>query len=168
MAEPLFKKPPKKIVIAYDLFGKKQKRPLGNFRFRVGAYGILKKGEKILVQRHPLLEKYGLPGGGIDIGEKIASGLYREFKEETGLDVKIKRLVAVGESLFSWEGEDAQSILIYYEVKKIGGILLHKGNRKDTSEVKFVDIDRLTKNNTQRVFLKFIEEYKKSNKQFRR
>ena len=168
MAEPLFKKAPNKIVIAYDLFDKKHKRPLRNFRFRVGAYGILKKGEKILVQRHPLLRKYGLPGGGIDIGEKIASGLYREFKEETGLKVKISRLITVGENLFTWKGEDAQGIFIYYEVKKIGGNLLREGNRKDTVEVKFVDIDKLSKANIQKIYIDAIDEYKRLNKQFRR
>ena len=168
MEESLFKKSPDRIVVAEDLFDEKHRRPLRNFRFRVSAFGILSKGKKILVQRHPLLKKYGLPGGGIEIGEKIAPGLYREFKEETGLVVKISRLITVGENLFTWKGEDAQGIFIYYEVKKIGGNLLREGNRKDTVEVKFVDIDKLSKANIQKIYIDAIDEYKRLNKQFRR
>lgn len=162
MEEKLFKPIINKKVIAYDLFDKKHIRNLRNFKFRAGAYGILKVGERILVQRHPLLRKYGIPGGGIEIGESISEGLYREFKEETGLEVKAARLICVNEDLFTWNGEDAQGIFIYYEVKKIGGELLSSGNGEDTAEVKFIDPNKLTKENTQRVYWPAIKAYTKS------
>lgn len=161
MTQPLFAKIPNTKITAYDLFDKKHKRSLRNFKFRVGVYGILRKGNEILVERHPLLKKYGFPGGGIDIGEKIFEGLYREFKEETGLGVKIKCLIAVGEDMFTFKGEDAQGIFIYYEVEEVGGKLLAGGNNEDTAEVRFIELNKLTKDNTQRVFWKTIKEYKK-------
>ena len=36
-----------------------------------------------------------LPGGFVDIGEKVENALIREMKEETNLDVKIQRLLGV-------------------------------------------------------------------------
>lgn len=160
--QTLFRQIKDKKVIAYDLFDKKYSRDLKNFRFRVGTYGILKVGERILVQRHPLLRKYGLPGGGIDIGESISEGLYREFKEETGLKVKATHLIYVGEDMFTWNGEDAQGIFIYYEVKKVGGKLLTHGNSEDTAEVKFINMKKLSRENTQRVYWSAIKTYTKS------
>jgi ADP-ribose pyrophosphatase YjhB (NUDIX family) len=114
MVEPLFNPKPDKVIEVYDLFDNKHKRNLKNFKFRVSVYGVLEKGNKILVQRHPKLETYGLPGGGVEIGETINNSLTREFKEETGLTVKVEKLITVTEDFFTYEGEDAHSILITY------------------------------------------------------
>jgi len=38
---------------------------------------------------------WSLPGGGLDVGEDVASAIVREVKEETGFDVKIERLVGI-------------------------------------------------------------------------
>ncbi|MFN3813796.1 MAG: NUDIX domain-containing protein [Aquificaceae bacterium] len=49
----------------------------------------------VLVER--LYPPYGfaLPGGFVEIGERVEQALTRETKEETGLDVSIKRLFGV-------------------------------------------------------------------------
>ncbi|HUW21887.1 MAG TPA: NUDIX domain-containing protein [Candidatus Bathyarchaeia archaeon] len=145
-----------KMTTAYDLFGNKYQRQLKNFKFRVSVYGILSKGDKVLMQRHPLLKKYGLPGGGIDLGESISSALLREFKEETGLIIKLRKLLDVTEDFFTYEDEDFHSILIFYEVEKAGGKLITMGNQEDTAEVKYIKLTKLSRNNTQRVFWKTI------------
>jgi len=160
MPEPLFNPNPDKVIEVYDLFDKKHKRNLKNFKFRVSAYGVLYKANKILVQRHPKLKTFGLPGGGVEIGETINNSLVREFKEETGLRVGIGKLITVTEGFFTYEGEDAHSISITYEVKKVGGKLLLEGNQDDTGEVKFMKLKDLTENNTQRVFWEIIKAIK--------
>ncbi len=157
MSEPLFNSNPDKIIEVYDLFDKKHKRNLKNFRFRVSAYGILRKGEGILVQRHPKLKSFGLPGGGVDIEETINDSLLREFIEETGLKVEVGNLITVTEDFFTYEGEDAHSVMITYEVKRVGGKILPHGNQDDTGEVRFIDLKDLSKDNTQRVFWKIIK-----------
>jgi len=162
MPEPLFNPKPDKVIEAYDLFNKKHKRNLKNFKFRVSVYGVLHKGDKILVQRHPRLKTYGLPGGGVEIGETINSSLVREFVEETGLTLKIGKLITVTESFFTYEGEDAHSILITYEVSSLGGKLLTEGNKEDTGEVKFIELDKLTKKTTQRVFWEIVKQLKQT------
>ena len=149
------------MVDAYDLETKFiKKRDLRNFRFRVGAFGILKEENKILVERHPLSHKYALPGGGVEIGETIAQGLRREFEEETGIKVKLGRLLFVNEHMFTLKGEDAQGVFIYYEVQKIGGRLHKSGNGEDTAEVRFMDIDKLSEDNIQKTYWQAIKSFR--------
>lgn len=62
----------------------------------VGASALVvnKKGEVLLTQRHDL-RVWVFPGGGINKNEAPAEAAKREVEEETGLKVKIVRLVAV-------------------------------------------------------------------------
>lgn len=148
MAEGLFTKIPNKTIKAYDLFGNEHQRELKNFKFRASAYGVLIENGKILLKRHPAIEKFDLPGGGIELDETIHEGLVREFKEETGLSVEIGKLLFVEDSFFTYNGEDAHGILIFYEVKKIGGTLTT--NKEDSVEVKYLDVDSLNHDNVHR------------------
>ena len=111
MTDLLFNTQPDKLVYAFDLFDRKHKRSLKNFRFRVSTYGILFNQNKLLVQRHPKLTTFGLPGGGGEIGEKLNDSLFREFEEETGLKIAISKLFSVTEDFFTYKGQDAHSIL---------------------------------------------------------
>lgn len=65
-----------------------------NFRLRPGAYGILPRGDKILLT-HQLdsSEPFQLPGGGIDPGESPVAALRREILEETGWTIAAPRRV---------------------------------------------------------------------------
>ena len=66
--------------------------------FNVRVYGVLLDEEKrLLVSDEFIRGQYitKLPGGGLEIGEGTRDCLQREFKEETGLDVK------VGEHLYT-------------------------------------------------------------------
>jgi len=159
--ERFFNIPPNKKINAYDLFNKIHKRNLRDFKFRVGAYGILRRKDEILLQRHPKIKSFGFPGGGVEINETIPKALCREFFEETGFKVKIVKLLGITEDFFTSEGEDAHGVLIYYEVKKTGGKLLPEGNGWDTGEVKFMKLSDLNKKNTQRVYWPFIKRLKK-------
>ena len=59
----------------------------------VRTVGVLINDGKILVQRDLNGNEYALPGGHIRIGETLETGLIREFKEETGADIKCSRLL---------------------------------------------------------------------------
>lgn len=152
MPESLFNPNPNKIIEVFDLFGEKHKRNLKNFKFRVSVYGALCNKGNILLQRHPRLESFGLPGGGVEIDETIKTALSREFKEETGLDVDIGNLISVTEDYFTYEGEDSHSVLITYEVKRKSGRIIRQGNHDDTGEVKFMNLDKLNRETVQHVF----------------
>jgi ADP-ribose pyrophosphatase YjhB (NUDIX family) len=160
----IFNPNPDKKILVHDLFGKKHQRNLKSFKLRASAYGILFDKDQILVQRHPMLKTYGLPGGGMDIGESLEIALKREFMEETGLKIKKDKLVCVTEDFFTQNDQDAQSVLVTYIVRKTGGELLSKGNQEDTAEVKFMKLDDLTKDNVQRVFWPIIKIIKTNKK----
>lgn len=53
----------------------------------VGALIFNPEGKILLVRTHKFHDKYVVPGGHIEVGEKMTDALIREAKEETGLDV---------------------------------------------------------------------------------
>ena len=52
------------------------------------------KGQ-ILLQQRSDNGRWGLPGGSVEIGESVCEAIGREVREETGLEVKVERLVGV-------------------------------------------------------------------------
>ncbi|MGD0610784.1 MAG: NUDIX domain-containing protein [Anaerolineales bacterium] len=54
----------------------------------VGALILNPAGEMLLVRSHKWKGKYTIPGGHVELGEKVSQAVVRESKEETGLDVK--------------------------------------------------------------------------------
>jgi len=148
MTEGLFTKISNKTIRAYDLYGNEHQRELKNFKFRASVYGVLVEDDKVLLKRHPAIEKFDLPGGGVELDETIPDALIREFKEETGLSVEVGKLLLVEDSFFTYNGEDAHGILIFYEVRKTGGTLTT--NNDDSVEVRLFDIVSLNHDNLHR------------------
>lgn len=83
--------------------------------------GVLIKGNQILVQRDKEGNEYALPGGHIKIGETLENGLIREYKEETGAEIRIKRLLWSEECFWEWNGKQAHSIAFYYLIEECEG-----------------------------------------------
>jgi ADP-ribose pyrophosphatase YjhB (NUDIX family) len=67
----------------------------------VGAV-IVHHGEVLLVRRGnpPLEGEWSIPGGALELGEKLRDGIAREVLEETGLDVEVGPLLDVVDSIF--------------------------------------------------------------------
>ncbi|MBO4478211.1 MAG: NUDIX domain-containing protein [Lachnospiraceae bacterium] len=82
------------------------------------------KGE-VLLQRRGNSNKWGFPGGAIEIGETPQMAAIREAKEETGLDVEVGKIIGVFTDLDITyaSGDQAQSVVIAYELKPVGGEL---------------------------------------------
>ena len=53
----------------------------------VGIFIINPKGELLLLRSHKWPGRYVVPGGHVELGERIEQTVIREAKEETGLDV---------------------------------------------------------------------------------
>lgn len=63
---------------------------------KVDIRGIaLSTDKKILLVKESLDSKWSLPGGWADVGYSPREVIIKEFKEETGLDINPKRLLAV-------------------------------------------------------------------------
>jgi nucleoside triphosphatase len=53
----------------------------------VGVFIFNQAGELLLLKSHKWFDKYVVPGGHVELGERLEEAAIREAKEETGLDV---------------------------------------------------------------------------------
>lgn len=76
-------------------------------------------GGIVLVRRgiHPGYGKWVFPGGFVDRGEVVTDAAVREAKEETNLDVRVRRLLNV----YSYAGLPV--VVVVYEAEVVGGEL---------------------------------------------
>ena len=102
--------------------------------------GIIRndKGE-ILLQRTGQDERWSLPGGAIDPGEKPAEAIVREVKEETGLDVRPTSILALlGGEKFRYTYPNGHQVEYHFAVfacEVLGGEL--GGLDDETEELRF-------------------------------
>jgi len=103
--------------------------------------GILVSPQGILLIRRknqPYAGQFALPGGFVNVGERVEEAVRREMQEETGLITEIIRLSGV----YSDPDRDPRghTVSLVYVLKKIGGKLI-AGD--DASEARFFPIDEL-------------------------
>ncbi|MGG1658117.1 NUDIX domain-containing protein [Brevibacillus sp. NRS-1366] len=90
----------------------------------LGAYGICLNEDKLLVIQKgsgPYIGRYDLPGGTVEANESLTEAVKREFVEEAGIDVQIKRNVGVCDYLIPYElanrgTSDIHHIAIFYSL----------------------------------------------------
>ncbi|EGD71835.1 MAG: Putative NUDIX hydrolase [Candidatus Parvarchaeum acidiphilum ARMAN-4_'5-way FS'] len=101
---------------------------------------ILKDNQILLIKRKndPYKDKWAIPGGFVEYGEKTEDAVLREVKEETGLEAKISDLVGV----YSNPKRDPRKhvVSITYLLKDISGT--EKGG-DDAKEAKWWNINEL-------------------------
>jgi nucleoside triphosphatase len=66
----------------------------------VGALVVNLKGEVLMVTSNKWHDKYTVPGGHIELGERAEDAIKREVKEETGLNVDSVRLLLVQQAIY--------------------------------------------------------------------
>jgi len=66
----------------------------------VGALIFNSEGKILLIKSHKWRGKYVIPGGHIELGEKMEEALKREIKEETGLDIFDIKFICFQEFIF--------------------------------------------------------------------
>ena len=89
------------------------------------AAGVLIKKGKILLQRDKNSAEYAVPGGHVQVGETTENAVKREFREETGVDAAVERLLWTEECFWQWNGRQMHSLCFYY---------LIEGDFSDTGE----------------------------------
>ena len=130
-----------------------------------GAAAIIvnNKGQ-ILLQSRADRDKWGLPGGCQELGERFQDTVIREIKEETNLDVKEEdlQLIDIVSGLSRRNEYPNGDVVInntaLYCIKKYSGELKWDAESKD---MKFFDIDDLPQNQNDQ---DLIEIYKQKRK----
>ena len=100
----------------------------------------IRDGQIVLIKRKnpPFQGSYALPGGFVDYGETVENAVIREFKEETGLDADIKKLIGI----YSEPDRDPRghTVSIAFELKITGGNMI-AGD--DAANVSLFPLDEL-------------------------
>lgn len=138
-----------KTITCKDVAGKEYEIPVNKLKWRPAAYGAVIKDGKILLSKQ-FGDKYDLPGGGIDLGEKLEDGVIREVKEETGIDVKNPKLLGFEESFFMDShalNEAYHCYLFYYACEYVGGELSTDGfdewEKQYAEMAEWIPLDRI-------------------------
>jgi len=83
--------------------------------------------QKILLQQRSDNGRWCFPGGAMDPGESAAEACEREIREETGLEVRVTRLIAVYSDphciVEYADGNRWQVLSLHFEAEVIGGEL---------------------------------------------
>ena len=110
---------------------------------------IFNEKNQVLLQKRADVGLWGIPSGHIEIGETVSEAAIREIKEETDLDIKIKKLIGVysdpNSQVFEYpNGQVVHFITTCFLAEITGGEL--KCNSDESLEIKFFDQQNLPQN----------------------
>jgi ADP-ribose pyrophosphatase YjhB (NUDIX family) len=109
-------------------------------RFGVGVTGIVRAADgRVLLLRHrlwPAEGQWGFPSGFAQRGETFQETVVREVREETGLTVRVGRLLEL-RSAFRYRVE------VYYEAALVGGVDGIVLDGREILEARLFPLDKL-------------------------
>ncbi len=125
----------------------------------VGAV-VIKEGKFLLVKRkyEPNVGNWSLPGGLIELGEKVCEALIREVIEECGIEVKPTKIIEVIDFIEKDKKEKLKYhyVIIDYEAEYINGIL---NPASDVTEVNWFALDELINLNLPEITYNLFKKY---------
>ncbi len=117
-----------------------------NGSLRVGSAAVIfdESRRKVLLTRRADNGQWCLPGGGMEPGESGAENCIREVFEETGLHVRIVRLIGVYSDpnyLIEYpDGNHVQIVALSFEAEPVGGTL---GLSDETTETGYFSLEEI-------------------------
>ena len=127
-------------IIYGDRIGKQGKIRLGC------SAAIFDEQKRVLLTRRNDNGQWCLPSGGLEPGESAAEACEREVLEETGLSVRVKRLVGVyshpDQLVIYADGNKVQIVALHFEAEIIGGEL---GLSDETSDYGYFAMEEIEK-----------------------
>ena len=125
-------------VLYGDRLGKQGKIRLGC------SAAIFDEQGRVLLTKRTDNGQWCLPSGGLEPGESVAEACEREVFEETGLSVRVKRLVGVyshpDQLIVYPDGNKVQIVALHFEADVIGGEL---GLSDETSNFGYFTIEEI-------------------------
>lgn len=124
----------------------------------VGAVAI-KNGKILLVRRafDPGAGKWSIPGGLVEVGEKLSEACSRETEEETGIKVEILELINVFD-MIDRDGEGRAKyhyVLVDFLAKPVGG---EERKSEEVTEIAWVDYQEAKRMDLTKTARKALEE----------
>lgn len=135
------------LVTCEDINGNSYQVSVEDLSFRPAVYGVIIKDKKILLSKQ--WDGYDFPGGGIELGEPTKNALIREVKEETGLNVKMGKILHCEHSFFKlpYKGNFVHSIHMYYECEITGGelstVFLDEQEKQYAGQPEWVELSKI-------------------------
>jgi ADP-ribose pyrophosphatase YjhB (NUDIX family) len=130
----------------------------GEIRCGVAAF-IEDKKQRILLTRRSDNGRWCLPGGHVDPGENVEEACIREVLEETGLKVKIERMVGVYSSPNTLtvypDGNKAQFVSICFQARVLSGAL---STSDETTALDFFPLEEVYKMDVMETHIPRIED----------
>lgn len=115
----------------------------GKIRLGCSAAVFDEQGRVLLTQRTDN-SQWCLPGGAVDSGESVAEACEREVLEETGLSVRVKRLVGVyshPDTLVIYpDGNKIHIVALHFEAAIVGGRL---GSSNETTDAGYFTLEEI-------------------------
>ncbi|SHK13532.1 NUDIX domain-containing protein [Desulforamulus aeronauticus] len=113
------------------------------------AIVIFNKEGEVLLQKRADVNLWGIPSGHVEPGETVKNAAIREILEETGLQVKILRLIGVysdpSSQVFQYpDGRVTHFVTCCFQAKVIGGELSVISS--ETLDLRYFPCDRLPAN----------------------
>jgi ADP-ribose pyrophosphatase YjhB (NUDIX family) len=111
----------------------------------IGVGAVIIEGSRVLLVRRdtePLRGEWSVPGGMLELGEKLRDGVRREALEETGVTVEPGEVLDVFDSIFTDGLGKTQYhyVLVDYLCRPISG---EAQAGSDVSEVRWVSLEAL-------------------------
>jgi len=105
--------------------------------FRIGVSALIFQEGRVLLAHRRDIDWWNLPGGGMELGETVEETLYREVREETGLDVEIEQLVGV------YSKPQKREVVLSFRCRITGGELTET---EESRECRFFAPDHMPRN----------------------
>jgi len=127
----------------------------------VGAGALMiENGKLLLIKRgaKPGQGRWSIPGGIVELGERVQDAIVREVKEECGLDIEVEELMDVFDSITRDEKGriQYQFVVVNFLAKIKGGILK---NADDVLEARWVQLNEVEKYNLTNLFRAFFQKH---------
>ena len=118
----------------------------------VGVGGVIFDGASVLLAKRgqePAKGTWSLPGGAVELGEKLIDALKREIREEIGIEIQVGGLIRVLDRIIQ---DEERRIRYHYVIVDYWGWKT-SGEPKpgsDTSDICFVPLEEIQKKDIHR------------------
>lgn len=118
----------------------------------VGAAAFVQDGDRVLLQQRGDNGRWGLPGGSMELGERLDQTAVREAREEAGVEVEPVRLIglysAPRPALAPQSRDRTQVVFAHFECRLLGGT--PRADGVESVDARYFSVDRLPENMSSR------------------